>query len=121
MDDGRAVLYRFKPGWRWFDNSVKYCERWRIEDEGKTGLEITKNILAGTMAGIEQFLEFTMETALDFDGIWLPSLDTNLRVDEMNCIQYKYYEKPMACNTVLNSRTAMGEDSKIRSLTNELI
>ena len=46
MDDGRAIMYRFKPGWRWFNNSVKYCERWRMEDEGKTGLEITKNILS---------------------------------------------------------------------------
>jgi hypothetical protein len=36
-------------------------------------------------------------------------------------IIYKFYEKPTNPNTVLHKRTAMAEDSKIRSLTNEVI
>ena len=68
------------------------------------------------MQGIEDFLEFTTETEEEFDG-WLPSLDTNLAVNEDNLIIYKFFEKPM---TVLHQRTAMPEDSKIRSLANDL-
>ena len=61
-----------------------------------------------------------METGDDFDG-WLPTLDTNLMVNDSNIILFKYFEKPMSSNSVLLSRTAMPEDSKMRSLSNHLI
>ena len=49
MDDGRAALYGFKAGWRWTMGRIKFCKRWEKEDEGLSGLEITKKILEGTM------------------------------------------------------------------------
>ena len=42
-------------------------------------------------------------------------------MDASNQILFKYFEKPMSSDTVLNIRTAMSEDSKMRSLANELI
>ena len=114
-----CLLYRFKPGWRWIENSVKYCKRWEQEDSQLSGVEISKRIIHGTMQGLETFLDFTMETPDDFQG-WLPTLDTSLQVMENNQVVFKFFEKPMTCNTTLNSRTAMAEDAKIRSLTNEL-
>ena len=41
-------------------------------------------------------------------------------MNEDNLIIYKFFEKPMTANTVLHQRTAMPEDSKIRSLANDL-
>ena len=121
MDDGRTAMHPFHHGWRWSprDQSVKYCEKWRVEDKTLSKTEVTKRIVHGTMTGIDSFLEFTMETGEDFDG-WLPSLDTNLAVEDNNIINYKFYEKPMSANTVLHARTAMAEDAKIRCLANDL-
>ena len=44
-----------------------------------------------------------------------------LKVEDTNIILYRFFEKPTNPNTVLHFRTAMAEDSKIRSLTNEVI
>ena len=71
------------------------------------------------MNNIEDFLEFTTETEEDFNG-WLPTLDTDLKVNNKNMIIYRFYEKPMSSNTVLHFRTDMPEDSKMRSLANDL-
>ena len=77
--------------------------------------------MEGTMGGLEGYLTFTMETEEDFQNNWLPTLDTELKVDSSNIIMYRFFEKPTNPNTVLHFRTAMAEDSKIRSLTNEVI
>ena len=122
MDDGRAAIHPFHHGWRWSEkeNSVKFRNKWREEDKDLSYIEVTKRILHGTMTGIESFLEFTMETEEEFDG-WLPTLDTNIRVEERtNIILYKFFEKPMSANTVLHVHTAMPEDGKIRCLSNDL-
>ena len=100
---------------------IKYCKRWESEDADLSGLEVTKRILEGTMGGLEEYLKFTMETEEDFENTWLATLDTELKVDDKNIIMYRFYEKPTNPNTVLHFRTAMAEDSKIRSLTNEVI
>ena len=73
------------------------------------------------MTGLEEYLEFTMETQGDFEDGLLPTLDSKLVVSDNNMIIYKFYEKPTNPNTVLHQRTAMAEDSKIRNLTNEVI
>ena len=91
-----------------------------MEDKNLSRTEVSKWIIKETMTGLESYLDFTMETAEEFDG-WLPTLDTNLAVDENNIVLFKYFEKPMSSNSVLSSRTAMSEDSKMRSLSNELI
>ena len=93
---------------------IKFCKRWEKEDEGLSGLEITKRILEGTMGGLEDYLKFTMETEDDFDNGWLPTLDTEIKVTPRNIIEYRFFEKPTNPNTVVHSRTAMAEDSKVK-------
>ena len=54
-----------------------YCQQRVGEDDILTPTERTKNILASTMRGVEEFLLFTYEMCYD-DGFkgWLPTLDT---------------------------------------------
>jgi hypothetical protein len=84
-------------------------------------VERTRRILHGTMNGIGNFLNFTMETGDDFVDGWLPTLDTNLKVTMGNMIMYKQFEKPMNSNVTLQMDTAMGEDPKMKCLANDLI
>ena len=81
---------------------IKYCKRWEAEDAGLSGLEVTKRILEGTMGGLEEYLTFTMETEEDFQNTWLPTLDTELKVDNQNIIMYRFFEKPTNPKTVLH-------------------
>ena len=67
---------------------IKYCKRWEEEDKDMSGIEITKRILEGTMGGLEEYLIFTMETEEDFQNTWLPTMDTELKVEDTNIILY---------------------------------
>ena len=92
MDDLRALLYRIKRGWRWFEEELCWCKEWEQEDEeaGQGDLERTISILKGTMTEVSSFgyLRMTMESALDFADQRLPTLDTSIWVDEQNRVLY---------------------------------
>ena len=57
---------------------------------------ITKRVILGTLDEVEPFLRFTIESQEDFPTGWLPTLDTSLRVNGKNQIEFKFYEKPEA-------------------------
>ena len=63
-----------------------------------------------------------METKEDFGGEgWLPTLDTEIKISPENMILFRYWEKPTNSNRTLDRRTAMGENSKMQILTQEVI
>ena len=68
-----------------------------------------------------EYLQSTFETGPDYVDGWLPTLDTNMMVDEKNLIQYKYYEKPTTTNCTIRQATAMSENSKLQCLSQDLI
>ena len=122
MDDARAFLPAFHPGWRYTHNGLEFCNRWRIEDKHLSPTERTKRVLAGTMVGIEDCLDFTFETCEDegFNG-WLPTLDTQIQIGEDNQIYYKYFEKDTCSKRTVQARTAMNENTKIQILSNDTV
>ena len=121
MDDGRTAMPPLKPGVRWVDGLLKFCIRWEREDQELSNQEITKNGILGTLNNVEEFLKFTVETEEDFHDKWLPTLDTRLRVVGSNQVLYGFFEKPTNSNVTIQRRTAMGEESKIQVLSNDLI
>ena len=48
-------------------------------------------------------------------------MDTNLRVNEGNQVDYKYYEKPTTTNTTIRKSSAMSENPKVQCLANDLV
>ena len=40
--------------------------------------------------GIFDFMDFTVETCMDYEDGWLPTLDTSLKVNEYNVVEYKF-------------------------------
>ena len=97
-----------------------FCKRWEQEDLQLSPVERTKRAIHGTMMDLENFLKFTMETGEEFEGGWLPTLDTKLRVEMNNRVLYTHYEKPVASNTCVLMDSAMDENSKIQILANDL-
>ena len=121
MDDGRTFLPPIKPGWRWEGGKVVYCKRWEMTDKELEPEEITRRVLMGSMGGIEDYLSFTTEIGGEFDDGWLPTLDTALRVTPENKIEYKFYEKPEGAKTTIQVRTAMGENARNQTLSQEMV
>ena len=93
VDDMRVALPPIKSGWRWYEGGLKFNLRWEIEDKNISPEMRTKSILAKTMEGVEEYLEFTMESGEDFEGGWLPTLDTSLKVGEDNRVMVRFYER----------------------------
>ena len=54
--------------------------------------EITKRVILETMSNIENYLKFTIESPDDFQG-WLPTLNTSLRVNKDNVVQFQKLAK----------------------------
>ena len=122
MDDGRSFMQPVKRGWKWQGGELLFSRGWELEEmeEGVTPEGKTKIIMLESMQGVETYLEFTVESPEDFDG-WLPTLDTNLRVEKDNQISYKFYEKPTSTNTVIRKESALSENQKIQILSQELV
>ena len=121
VDDSRAILPPIKAGWRWVENSLKYSKRWEREDSEKSGEARTKEIIAETMAGIEDYLQFTAESGEEFPGGWLPTLDTSLKVDKNNQVRYRFYEKETAVKSTVQKESAMEENVKMQILAQDLV
>ena len=74
-----------------------------------------------TMKGVETYLNFTVESGEDFEGGWLPTLDTNLKVDNTNQVQIKFYEKDTCSKKTVQMDSAMEENAKIQTVSNDLV
>ena len=55
MDDGRNFLAPFKAGWRWNEGRIEFRQRWKMEDSGLSGLEITRRIWMGSLTDMEDY------------------------------------------------------------------
>ena len=64
VDDSRTLLQPIKPGWRMTDGRLRFRKMWELEDSKIPGEERTKIIIAMTMAGIEDYLEFTADQGM---------------------------------------------------------
>ena len=47
-------------------------------------------------------------------------MDTDLQMTENNRVEYKFYEKPMSSSVTVQKVTAMDENQKVKTLSNEL-
>ena len=80
-----------------------------------TPVERTRRVIAQTMCNIESYLDNTMETCEDFVYGWLPTLDTSLRVNNGNQVEFKFFEKETSCRTAaLQSQSAMCKNMRMQ-------
>ena len=121
MDDTRVLMPEIKPGWRWKGGELLFSQEWREKDSEKSGTLRTKEILLETFKGIEDYLDFTVETGEEFPGGWLPTLDTSFKVAKDNQVLFRYFEKPMTSSKTVQQDSAMEENAKLKTLSMDLI
>ena len=121
VDDGRMIVFALRPGWRWCDNGLWFCEEWALEDQHKTPTERTKEAIMGSMGGLVECLSFTVESGEEFEEGWLPTLDLSLKMSDKNQVMYKFFEKPTASRMCLQADTALGQSCLVQSLVQDII
>ena len=80
----------------------------------------TTRVLVAIMDDVYDFLGFTTEIGEDFEDHKLPTLDIKIWIKD-GLIEYEFYEKPMGANIVLHAKTALSEQTKLSSLTQEVV
>ena len=80
----------------------------------------TRRIILDSMNSILDFLTFTLESPSDFPDGKLPTLDINVWIEAME-IWYQFFQKPMSNNVVLQEKTALSDNVKLSSLTEEVV
>ena len=86
-----------------------------------TGMQKTAEILLAMMNSVYKTIQFTIETKDDFKSGTLPTLDTQLWTEDQNKIWYSYYEKPTSAKLVVAKKSAMSENGKVASLSQDLV
>ena len=79
-----------------------------------------KNILE-SLNGIIEGIELTVETEMDFENGFLPTLDFQTRVRQDGEIEFLHYTKPMASGLLVQNGTALGKQTVFASLRQDLI
>ena len=71
MDDGRLFLHTVKRGWRWRMGELVYCKKWEMEDQDRTLLDITLEVLKESMREVVNYLPFTYEAGSEYEDGWI--------------------------------------------------
>ena len=126
VDDCRNYLLPLNEGWFWSSENKRFefsKEREAadfssgITDQSRTTAELIK-----AMSSICEFLLFEGEESGMFCNSRLPTLDTEIWLDEKTeLIKNSFYEKPTCPNRVIQKETALSESSIRSSLTQETV
>ena len=128
--DLRYVLSCLPHGWRWSQEEKKfvYKEEWEKEDDlsGESNEKRMSTEVCKAMNSVYSFLNFTVETEEDFPNSRLPSLDTELFMEDVpgqkrQKINFSFFEKKMKTPFCILKDSAMAERSKISILSQDLI
>ena len=122
VDDQRTVLRAQERGWRWDRGQVRFRSTWQEENKELSTVERTSRALNGIMNSIIDFLKFKMEHEEMFEEKKLPTLDFKLWVEENKILfLYSFYQKEVANKQVIHKKSALSENVKVASLTQNLI
>ena len=122
VDDIRIILKGLDMGWRWGGAKLEFRNNWLEEDrmEGLSKTERTSRVLRDIMNSIYDNIQFEMETPEDYDENKLPTLDLKCWMLGKK-IMYEFYEKPMTSKFVIMKKSALSENTKVASLSQDLI
>ena len=101
---------------------MAYKRAWEQEEAaaGLTPTQKTATELKKIYESVYTELKFEMETAEDFESQTLPTLDFQCWM-ESGKLLYKFFRKPMSKQTLIMKESALSENIKITSLTQEVI
>ncbi len=119
-DGWRGIMRAMVADWRWDRGQLRFRSASREEDNKISLVERTCWELKKIMNTIYSNLQVEMEGAVMFKDKTLPTLNFRLLVQD-NLVLYLFFQKPVANKCVIHKQSALEENSKIASHTQNLI
>ena len=127
VDDGRQVTSLLAKGMRYARESRSFEWSKEAEDEdlerekkGEGKGAFMARLCLPAMNDVNPDLTFTAEVEEDFESRKLPTLDTNMWMEEDGKISHNYFEKSMKSQIMIEKDSAMGIQQKNCIMANEL-
>ena len=128
VDDVNLYLESQKLGSRWVGGGgvggkIVYKEEWKDQDisKGKSKGEVTMEIIKEMGESQSSFMKLTIDLEEKHIDKKVPMLDIAIiRVDK-NDIRHEFYEKKVASQRVILNQSAMNQQSKVSSLSQEIV
>ena len=122
MDDLRYVLGSIRFGWRFCEGRLMFRKCWEKEEKemGISKEAKTASVMLDIQNSIFACLKFEMETPEMFPENKLPTLDFKVWVNG-NKLLYSFFQKSMAKKTLIQRKSALGENCKIASLSQNMV
>ena len=118
IDDLRLYIYPIKRGWHWTPDGWKF----NAEDQGsECNIERTCSEFCKVFNMMQDFLNFTTESEVEFKNNYLPTLDVETQVEENGRIKYRFFSKPTNNNLLLENGTGLAQDTVFSSLRQEVV
>ena len=117
IDDIRLYLRPLLPGYKWTNNGWVFTQ----DPDDRSPETRTVDELNKSLNDTWSFLEFTTEQETQFNDAYLPTLDFATKVEESGYVKYKFYNKPMTSNLVLQNGTALSNGCVFSSLRQDLV
>ena len=135
VDDVNLLVKALEMGWRWTGQKLEWKEEWRNEDLESNMMSDVRTMkeLRKMSDSILDFVQFEEVSASQCPGGKVPMLDFQLWKEEQKVkvegkgeilktsIKFEFYEKKVACNTVIMESSAMPKRTKISTLSQEII
>ena len=108
--------------WRWKNYVHCHTKEWEQDDKtsGKSASRRSAEAMVGMMNSVYEFLNFTTELGEDFANGALPSLDTEIWVLEGWKVLFRFFEKTMATNLMVEAGSALSREVKMSTLSEEV-
>ena len=139
----RYITPAIEAGTRWCQEEKKLVKRneWRLEDEksGESSTKRTSREIGKIMNSVFKNITFTAETEEDFGDERLPTLDFSMFIERGEAkpgddpekiewrkknkgrLLYSFFEKEMTSKYCIMERSALSENMKTASLSQEVI
>ena len=87
---------------------------------GESASRRTAKVLVAMMNDVFHFMNFTIELGEDFQDGKLPSLDTEIWVEDGWRVMHGFFEKTMSTNLMVEAGSALSREVKLATLSEEV-
>ena len=122
IDEVNIVCKAVKPG-----TDYDYVAGLLVFDEEKEKNDLEKPIDMVTMEvvrkiadDVDEMLKFTTDVPSNYDDMKMPVLDMKVGLNDQYEVEYVFYEKPMKSKMVIGKASALPNNVKMKTLTQEV-
>ena len=120
IDDVNVVCNVIPSGIEYKDGKLKYDPEKEKRDEKLPKDRVTMEIIKSIANSISDMIEFTVDVPSNYEEDKMPILDMKVWLNDEDEVEYMFYEKPMKSTLVINKQSALPENVKMKTLTQEV-